>query len=281
VLDPGAVPRCDSGGTGDTRVYVLDGIGAASPLGGVLDGFDLDGRVSDRSDAESCFHEDLTSPPPESVPGIDSQINVALVEVGLDDNFEDGYRETVGTGELIPLVVVEGIDDSSNDDCVHASLVFGRLPVGVAGPRVDAEGRYEPDQTFDVRAEWLAADRVTARVRFLDGAITDGTLVASALEARIEAPAPPDTIVVAIPVYDVHLRLALSDAMVTGALGGALAGHEFVDVLEPVLDPVLLNTLGVVFYEQADLQNVMGTCTCASLTWRLAGVPAMLGAVVD
>src|SRR5690349_11360452 len=55
------------GPPGETRFYVLNLIDLGAPEEGgdptVVPGFDLDGRVSDRSDLETCRHADSTSPP--------------------------------------------------------------------------------------------------------------------------------------------------------------------------------------------------------------------------
>ncbi len=283
ALDPDSVPSCEPSGAGATYVFVLDGMRLARPTAeGTLFGFDLDDRVSDVSDADTCFRQDLTSPPPESVPGIDSQINVAIVEAGLDDNFADSFTSNITAGQLIPLLVLEDVDDLVDDDCVQVSLVFGALPTGVAAPALSADGRYEPGQTFDVLSDWLLADRMTPRVRFLDGTLNGGTLTASALDAAVAISVPPEDVIAPLTIYGARLRVEVGvDGVSNGALGGALEIAQLVADLDGYVAEIWTTTLASIAYEQADLISVMGVCACITATVELDGTTAELGATVD
>src|SRR5688572_3697759 len=81
----------DDGGDGDgdpgmTYTYVVSRmvVGQADPAGDptIVPGFNLDGRVSDDTDAMGCFHADFTSPPPDNESGVDNQLGPVLGGLG-------------------------------------------------------------------------------------------------------------------------------------------------------------------------------------------------------
>jgi len=283
AAEPDSVPTCDTGGTGETYVYILDRLNVSLPdAEGRIHGLDLDGRTSDASDADSCFQPDATSPPPDSMPGIDAQLGLVIADLNLDDNFTEGLREGIDAATVLPLLVVENVDDLTSDECVQISLVYGRLPDGVTAPVLAADGRFEPGQTFDLRADWYEADRTTPRVHFRNGRIEGGRVTASRPDAFVEMPFPPDYVVAALPFYGVQLRFDMTAEAITGAVMGALVEpEELVEVLTPSLDEVLVDAVRAVIQDEADTELVDGFCTCATAAFVLDGVTATAGEVVD
>ena len=79
---------------------------------GPIDGFDLDCRVSDSDDAETCYRADETSR--DGQPGIDNAAGGALDVIGVD----------VDPDRLPSLAIrVSGVGNRADDDCVAVTLI--------------------------------------------------------------------------------------------------------------------------------------------------------------
>ena len=113
---------------------------------GISLGHDIDGRVSDAGDAESCFRADLTSP--DGVNGIDNQFSqiLPLIEAVGGEAIEGLAQGVINQGRLLLMLRITALDDLSlmNDDCVHFESFYGQ---GV--PQIGTQGYIVTGQTFD------------------------------------------------------------------------------------------------------------------------------------
>ena len=181
---------------------------------GVSDGFDLDGRVSDATDAQSCRHHDFTSP--TGTPGIDNQLAllVPALATATSGALDAAIQAAINTGQLMLAVTIEGVDSRVDDPCV--TLVFRR----VAGtPFVGSDMRIDPGQTFDTMHD-QPVSRVTARLR--NGVIEAGPfsldLPLAVLDARF-----------VIPLRGARVRLRWKDDdTFEGVIGGAVNAQQMI-----------------------------------------------------
>ncbi len=108
-------------------------------------GFDLDGVVSDGSDAAGCYKEDLLGP--DGTPGIDSAFSGLLPALEATEASAIGglIQDSILNGELLMLLELSALDDMQDDVCVDATLWRG---AGV--PLVGTDGELLDSQTFAV-----------------------------------------------------------------------------------------------------------------------------------
>ncbi|MSP25702.1 MAG: hypothetical protein EXR75_11160 [Myxococcales bacterium] len=161
------------------------------------EGLNLDGVTSDGSGALGCYKTDFVSP--TGAVGIDNQLAtlLPLVEefVGTE-NIEALLGAAIKNGQLLIVMNVRGIDDVVNDACVDIAFGTGR---GV--PLLDANGEYEPAQTFS----WNAPDDPVSVLR--KGRIEHGVLRAG-----------PGSLVLPVRVLDADFALELSEAHIEATL---------------------------------------------------------------
>lgn len=276
-----AGPEPDAGPlTGDSYFYVLSFMDLAAPAEGgdpmVVDGFDIDNRVSDASDVSSCRKEDYTSPPPASTPGIDNQLGPLLASAEDTFHIRANLEANVQSGAILVLLEVRGVDDLVNDDRVEVDAYVGVLPVGVTAPMLDAGGRITGGQTFDVDAMSAAAD-MTALIT-LAGAIEAGRLSAG-----------PGDFTMSLPLEDTRVTFEAKSAHIAfdidattlseGVVGGALDVDETVMAMEGVMG-FDAATARLLLETNADLDRDDAAMECRSISIALAfeGVDATRGA---
>lgn len=130
-------------------------------------GFDLDGVVSDGSGPHDCGKADLTSP--DGTPGIDNAISGMLpaLEATEASAVEGLIQDSILTGELLLLVELSRLDESTDDGCVD-----GALYRGVGQPMVGTDGQLLDSQTFAVSPDQAPA--LMPGVELVDGAVDMG-----------------------------------------------------------------------------------------------------------
>ncbi|HJK92598.1 MAG TPA: hypothetical protein RMH85_11485 [Polyangiaceae bacterium LLY-WYZ-15_(1-7)] len=218
-----ALTSCGDGGEGGRETMVVSELTFGARTGEEVDGrdvshgIDLDGRVSDRSDAEACNRADFVAP--DGREGIDNQFTF-LVEA-INDVFQAGtvdgiIQGTINEGRLLLMIDVQGIDDPMNDGDVTV-----RLFLGEGRPDLSGEDRIVPNQTFDLKEE--------AEVATFPGRITDGVLEAG-----------PFTTEIPVAVFNVFFDLKLHDAQLvaerdedgtwSGIVGGGVATDQIMNV---------------------------------------------------
>ena len=233
---------------------------------GVSDGFDLDGRVSERGDAESCRKADFTSA--DGRTGIDNQISQLLPIIeeqtgGL--RLDDVLQTAIDNGQLLIAIELLGVDDPMNDPCVTVRL----RPVA-GTPLLGTDGRVLPGQTFD-----LVAD---GEVTTVEGAtLTDGVLELG--PAPVALPVQILDARFTLHVEDSRMRLVRADdGTWQGVLGGGISVDEMIMVAQGLTIPSdLMGAVMLVLRTYADLaRDSAGDCQSISATLAVDGVTAFL-----
>jgi hypothetical protein len=235
--------------------------------GGVTEGFDLDGRVSDAGDPQGCGKEDLVDP--DGVEGIDNAFSglVPVLMATEASALEDLLAQSIANGELLLLVEVGNVDvDTSlpvedwDDDCVDLTLWRGD---GV--PLLAADGTLLDRQTF------ATSDPVT---------VSCVPMVAGKVEAQ------GFSVVLPAQVLDVELTLHLSDAALriehlpdgtaVGLLGGGIPRSDFEAILSEQDIQDLAQVLLPIVEGLLDLEDDSGACSAMSVTLGFDALPAFV-----
>lgn len=256
---------CDS--PGRTRSAVLASFvftRADATRGNVVDGFDLDGRVSTASDLQGCRQGDFTSP--DGVPGIDNQIArlLPVVDSMTGGAFDGLIQGAVNNGQLLVAVTLDRVDDLRDDACVTVS--FQR----VAGmPFVGSDMRIDPGQTFDLMRD-QPVSRVEGRIR--GGVLEAGpfalALPVTALDARFT-----------LNLHGARLRARVrDDGALTGIVAGGVSVAEFSETIRGLtIRPEEMAAFTGALRLFADLQpDMAGMCTQISMGMNFDARPAFV-----
>jgi hypothetical protein len=250
----------------ESMLCVIDTIMfAAETEPGVSPGFNLDEKVSDGSDMESCGGVDFTDP--DGTPGIDNQAALLvpvfdLVGFGAVSSFIQGAVEE---GGFLLLWQIDGIDNLFHDDEVTVRMRFGS---GV--PLLGTDGRIVAGQTYHLHGD--SPDQQVPNAR-----ITGGVLEAG----------PYDTFL-PIDVFGVHYeldvrgaylrgRLTYDGGIEDGILGGAVTYDSLLELAAKadneaggIYDRVVLITDGL-----GDMMpDENGECQAMSASLAYSAVPA-------
>jgi len=241
--------------------YLVDSLtlGFSDPAGdpNIVAGMNLDGRVSARSDEETCRWMDVVSPPPDSEEGVDNVFGPAFVSV-FGTNEAD-YAPSINDG-LVLLVIDVREDDAGR----YVELLVVRTEDG--GPPTFSGGRIAPDQTFVL-------------VRSL------GRL-AGAVEGDRTRLGPNDISMPIIPLSDARVMMAGArlygdigaDGIDRGVIGGGFLAEDAVTPLVAV-DPDTLpeSLVRSVLAAAADLSpDDTGECRRVSAGWTFTAIRADL-----
>ena len=108
---------------------------------GVVEGFNLDGLISEEGDNETCGHTDYTNPQGEQ--GIDNQLgylwNLIEPTVGAAETLLQG---AINEGRFVMIIELLELDDPWNDDNVTLNI----FPADI-DPEIGTFGTIAPDQT--------------------------------------------------------------------------------------------------------------------------------------
>jgi len=196
---------------------------------GVVDGFDLDGRVSRNDDAASCRRVDFTSP--DGTTGVDNQLSllVPVLETQTAGALDEAVQAAINSGQLLLSMSIEGLDDRRDDPCVQ--LVFRQLR---GMPFVGSDQRLDPGQTFETARD-QPVSRVTGRMR--NGVIEAGpfplALPVAVLDARF-----------VLNLHNARIRLRWRpDDTFDGMVGGGIPADELIATVQTLGIPQELRSL--------------------------------------
>ena len=157
------VTACDLAGA-RTFTWVVRSAFPSMPTGSppnqVIAGFDLDGRVSTRTDAAGCNAQDLVSPWGEA--GVDAQLSseeTGMASEAVLDVFSHGIN--AGVGVVFQLSEVDGCDDDEATLSIFEARIDGHVTMG---ERVALIG--DAAASFPVRVEGGILVAVDAPYRF-------------------------------------------------------------------------------------------------------------------
>ena len=286
--DPAMMAQLCESETCESHFFVanLVKVGQADPATPtIVPGFNLDGLVSTLDDPEGCFHEDFTSPPPESTPGIDNQLGpIAMALAGTLD-LDDAIRGNIEEGSLLILMKVEDIDDPMNDPRVTASLYLGALecgePTAECAPVVDnGSGRLEAGQTFNIDSRSLGSGGEP--VVLAEGAIVNGRLDVGPIPLDLSITLEGTTVTLNVEDAQIEADLASDGASLSGGvIGGALDIDETVASLSAAIPELPEELVRSVLTGQADLlPDEAGDCQSVSVGLVFGATTAVEGTVV-
>lgn len=219
---------------------------------GVARGFNLDGRVSEEGEEDSCGHGDFTSP--EGRTGVDNQLAELWSAIAplVGEQAHALLQNAVNEGRVLVMIELEGLDDLRDDDDLTLRVFKGTLR-----PEIGTRGVISPDQSFAMDYERPLSSITGVK---LEG----GQLIAGPFELNI-----PVTILSLDAVVKLefgHIQLTLDEE---GRMEGYITGAVHV----PTLTETLINTdaesearLVAPFFERsADMVKVDGVCTYLSM----------------
>ncbi len=245
--------------------------------GKVAPGLDLDA-----SGADACPHETFTSP--EGLTGVDNQAYRAMGCTrnyrGVDGTAGDavrGFNALLATGEHSVILLLRGVDSTTNDDDVE--VILGST---------DDRPILDSQRHFITGASFTFSDRNPAWRNVLHGRIVDGVLTTTPADIRLKRPWGQGGVRGAQSEWDLkRARLQLRfqpDGSVKGLLGAYQTPRNL--MLSTILGGLgAAETAGIDCAEQyATLTKLAdglrdpktGQCTALSLALDVAAVPAFV-----
>jgi hypothetical protein len=259
-----------------TRLFVLDTLAFApevplldaqgAPVGTSVDGFNLDGLVSDGATL-ACGELDYTAP--DGTPGVDSKISslLPLFAVAGIGAAEGLLQSTIEEGGILLMLQVDGIDDIANDPDVTTTI-----RAGFGKPLLATDGRLLPGQTYHLRPDSLDSQAESGRI--VDGVLTAGPLNTT-LRLRVLGQDYE------LPVHGAWIRGRFTEdgGLDTGVLGAGVAIDDLRRVGEIAAndDGGVLTSINLLFDGAGDLApDADGTCQQISATLAFSAVSAYL-----
>ena len=255
--------------TGSPRGYVVSTLGftRVDPMTMQAPGFDVDGIVSDGTDATSCFKADFSDPAGDK--GIDNQLAVLIPDVEkILGNAVDGLVQgAINDGELLVLFTIDGAASTTDQACVDLTAEIGK-----GRPSLDTAGVIEAYQTFDLdtKAEVSHGKR---------GKIEHGVLTIGPFELAI--PIAIFDVSFVIHVHRARLRFTIDPddgSLKNGVLGGGIVPQEILDGVKNGAGVFkYIPILSVVLNQSADLEpDADGTCQQVSAALSFTAVEAFV-----
>lgn len=158
----------ESASCGDGPQFVISALRPSYPDSkGRVEGFNIDGKVSDANSRDGCKVEDFTNA--AGAPGIDNRLTNLLSQTTpqIQEYVPAVIQSTIGTGGLLFIFELVGVDDLANDDQI--GIVIRR---STDIPLLGTDGMVLDGQTF-----WLAFDHfagATTAARIEDGRVKAG-----------------------------------------------------------------------------------------------------------
>lgn len=266
TLPPDTARQC---GKAEPHAFLVTRLGftRVDPDKGTAPGFDVDGKVSDGTDAASCFKKDFTGPLGEK--GVDNQLAALIPDVEkILGNAVDGLIQgAIDNGDLLILAEVNGAQSLENDDCVDVTV-----KIGEGTPTLGTDGIIEAYQTFDV-------DPAGEVSHGTGGKIEGGVLTIGPFELAI--PIAIFDVAFTIHVHDALFRLRVSGEDGTpneGLLGGGVVPQEILDgVGQGAGVDQYIPVLTIVLKNSADLAvDAEGSCAHLSAALEIRATEAFI-----
>ena len=249
-----------------TLLVILDTfVFQAEESPGVAIGFNLDDRISEEGDPDTCGKADQTSPDGE--PGIDNQLAkvVPLFElfgVGAVLNY---VQNAIEGGGLLLMLEIQDVDDYENDEEV---VIVLRAGYGI--PLLGTDGRLLAGQTFHLHED-------SPDVFIENAHISDSILKAGPFDAQI-----PFVILgmsYQITFHEAQIRARLTDEgwLEEGVMGGGVSYQDLYAIGEIAAadDASVLTAIQGLFQGMGDLaQDANGDCQQVSTAVSISAVNA-------
>ncbi len=185
---------------------------------GMAPGFDLDQRLSEDGDLESCGHGDLIGH--NGGEGVDNQLAKIWETVYpvIGPAVEALMQGSINEGRFLMMIELSGVDDLYNDDDITLKIY-----TGLGDPTLGTFDLIAPDQTFYV--DDTRAVSVVENVAIVDGKVTAGPV-------DFEVPVNVLELNFSLPVRSGMIEFEIDDyGTFSGVLGGAVSVSGFLDRL--------------------------------------------------
>ena len=230
---------------------------------GSAEGFDVDGRVSEQYERESCGHGDYVDA--EGRPGIDNALARISDDIAplVGDTAETLVGSAVNEGRMLVIIELEGLDDFVNDDDVTLRFFRAR-----GAPPVGQKDLLAPDSTLyiDPRMPMVTLEGLS---------VIDGEL----LTPKFDYDMPIEALEASFSMAVEHGRIRLKiheDGSFTGVLGGATNFQDTLNYLYTTDGSQEAELITPIFSEYADMQRVDGTCELFSFAFAFEGTTAFI-----
>lgn len=215
-------------------------------------GFNLDGKVSEDGEEQSCGHGDLADF--EGTAGVDNQFAKVwdIIELLVGEQVDALLLEAINEGRFLLIIELSEVDDLVNDDNVTLTLMRGKLQ-----PQVGASGHLLPSQTYEI-------DRDFPISQVTGAAIVNGVVDAGPVEVRVPIEIFDADFVLGIGEGRVRLEIDPETGEFTGVLGG---GVHVADTMAELLSTgasAEAEAIKPFLENNADMGKVDGVCELLS-----------------
>lgn len=252
------------GVAGEPQLVVVSELSFVGAEGDITRGLNIDGRVSNRDDAQTCRQADFVDA--EGNTGIDNQfarVLPALESVAGGDSVQAVINRTINSGNVLLTFEVQRLDDTQDDTCVEVTVSRA-----LGTPVIGGDGYIEPSQTFDRDSE--------APVSFIpDARMTQGVLEAGPF--NLVMPVVVDDFDILIDIHDANLRATVAeDGSMEGLIAGAISIPEFVASIETIdASASVLQLVSRALNNLADMGHTPeGKCEQLSISLAFKATPA-------
>ena len=225
---------------------------------GVVEGFNLDGRVSAGGDEESCGHADLEDP--QGRQGIDNQFATLfrILSAIVEDTPQIAIQGAINEGRVLMMVELLGVDSLQDDDDVTLRIfrASGR-------PLVGNRGLIAPYQTF--YRDYLFPMSEVQGVQIRNGELQAGP---------VDFEVPMDVLDANFPmtVLNGQIRMKFKDdGSFSGLIGGSVNIDQVLDEFAIVVSGNEDDLARPIFKANADMGYVDGECQELSLAFEVNG----------
>lgn len=257
-------PAC---GDGEVKTAIVSSLGFTRLADdGSAPGFDIDGQVSDGSDAESCFKADLVDA--EGRKGVDNQLAVLLpdIEAILGDAVDGLIQGAIQNGDLMILLSLDGAGDMRESKCVDTTFEIGQ-----GTPTIGTDGVIEAYQTFELKPDTEVSEAPSGR-------IAKSTMEAGPFELAL--PIAIFDVSFVLHIHQAQMRFAIDEeGKYTGYIGGGVVIQELLDgVQEGAGVDKYIPVMNLVLGGAADLgrDEAENKCKQVSAALSFEAVPAFV-----
>ena len=225
---------------------------------GVVPGFNLDDRVSEDGDEETCGHPDLEDP--DGRPGIDNQFATLfrILSAIVEDTPQVAIQGAINEGRVLMMIELLGVDSLEDDEDVTLRLfrASGR-------PLVGNRGLIAPHQTFYRDYNFPMSEIHGVQIR-------GGELQAGPIDFEV----PLDVLDANFPMTVLNGRVRMkfnNDGSFNGLIGGSVNIDQVFDEFAIVVSGNEDDLARPIFKANADMGYVDGECQEISLAFEVNG----------
>ena len=231
---------------------------------GTVEGFNLDDRVSESGDEQTCGHPDSTDS--DGLIGIDNQLASIWSVIGplVGEATHALIKGAINEGRLLLAVELTGVDDLKNDDDV--TLTFFKA---AADPYVGTFGLLAPDQTYYV-------DPAVPATIIENVQIIDGEILAGPVEFQIPIDILDEFFIVTVSSGKIRFKIE-EDGSARGYIGG------YIDVKTVLEEGYMTNAaqefrvVTPFFLDNTDMHpNDEGGCDSISAAFSFDSTPGFM-----